>query len=463
MNMSSIPKGTRLGLYAGIGAIVVLTAALIWWVMAPRQQVLFSHLREGDAAEIVQSLDAWKVPHEITDGGASITVPADQVYETRMRLVSAGVPKGGHVGFELFDNSDFGVTEFAQRVNYQRALQGEIERTIASLPAVEAVRVHLTIRKPGLFVGDQESSKASVALTLRTGETLSRQQINGIRSLVAAAVEGLSANAVSVIDSSGTLLAAATMAAPAADAEAGGEARNDEQARIEDRVKANVTQLLARVIPAEGFSVSVSATLDFDAVREVSEHPVGQGEDGNGLIARKRISSSDAADAAGKKQSQEETEYVHGTEHEEISRPPGRLVRLSVAVILPANFDAFQMDSIHSLVAAAAGIDSKRGDTLEVSRVSVSGERPVATMGIPAEPVATAPVVLDTTRLTGHSPFDGSREGWMKLLVVAGIVVLVLVILLVASRGRSGRLNPAERDAVLAKLRGWLAEGTTQP
>ena len=109
------------------------------------------------------------MPYRFTDGGTGIEVPADQVYDTRMKLVSAGVPSGGHVGFELFDHSDFGVTEFAQRVNYQRALQGELERSIAALPGVELVRVHLTIRRPGLFVGQDDSSKASVAITMTSG------------------------------------------------------------------------------------------------------------------------------------------------------------------------------------------------------------------------------------------------------------------------------------------------------
>ena len=198
--MASLRDPKRLWLWVGAGVILSLACLAIWWVLSPGRQLLFGNLRERDAAEIVQALDEWKVPYEIVDSGKGIKVESDLVYETRMKLVAAGVPKGGHVGFELFDDADFGVTEFAQRVNYQRALQGEIERTIASIPGVESARVHLTIRRPGLFVGEQEQSKGSVALELSSGAKLSVGQISGIRSLVAASVEGLSANQVSVLD-----------------------------------------------------------------------------------------------------------------------------------------------------------------------------------------------------------------------------------------------------------------------
>jgi flagellar M-ring protein FliF len=455
---SSLPTPARFRLFVGIGAILLLTAGLLWWALAPRQQLLFGNLREPDAAEIVQSLNTWKVPHGIADGGSSVTVPADLVYETRMRLVSAGIPKGGHVGFELFDNSDFGVTEFAQRVNYQRALQGEIERTIASLPSVETARVHLTIRRPGLFVGEHESSKASVALTLRPGETLSRQQVNGIRSLVAAAVEGLSTNAVSVLDSNGALLAAASN--DGAEAGAGADEHSEQEARIEERIRTHVTQLLGQVLHDEEFRVSVDATLNFDSVHEVNERPLAQGNDGNGLVVRKRVNSTDAADASGKKQSQEETEYVHGTAHEEISRAPGRLERLSVAVILPPNVDEFQMTGIQTLVAAAAGIDPKRGDRLEVSRMGRASAWHTPAQATPTGPANTLPLVLDASPTQNGDAIDGHTSLWLKVLPILAIVLLVGTILFIASQNRSRPLQAGERDAVLAKLRGWLAEGT---
>ncbi len=454
---NSLSAPARLRLLVGVGLILILTTALLWWVLSPRQQLLFGNLREPDAAEIVKSLDEWKVPHRITDGGSSITVPADLVYETRMKLVSAGVPRGGHVGFELFDNSDFGVTEFAQRVNYQRALQGEIERTIASLPGVETARVHLTIRRPGLFVGEHESSKASVAVTLRPGQTLSRQQVKGIRSLVASAVEGLAPDAVSILDSSGALLAGAT-----GDGMAGTDDRSDDEARLEERIRNRISVLLGQVLNNEEFRVSVDVTLNFDAVHEVNERPLAQGEGGNGLLSHKRTNSSDGAtDGKGAKQNQEESEFVHGTAREEISRAPGRLERLSIAVILPPNLDEFEVDRIHSLVAAAAGINLERGDRLEVSRLGRGGTWQAAT-SVPSQDGAIAPIpVIDPLRIAQQSDESWARSTF-KWLPLAALVILLGVIVLLASQRRPAALSAGERDAVLAKLRGWLAEGSLQ-
>ena len=135
---------SRVTLIVAATVILVGTAATLWWVLTPRDRLLFGNVPKEDAAEIAATLNEWKVPHRFTADGAGILVNEEQLHETRMRLVSAGVPSGGHVGYELFNDNDFGVTEFAQRINYQRALQGELERTIRTLPGVRDVRVHLS-------------------------------------------------------------------------------------------------------------------------------------------------------------------------------------------------------------------------------------------------------------------------------------------------------------------------------
>lgn len=450
---STLTKPARTGLLAGLVLIVVLTGLLLWWVFTPRQQLLFGNLREGDAAEIVASLNEWKVPHEITDGGASILVEADKVYETRMRLVSAGVPRGGHVGFELFDDSDFGVTEFAQRVNYQRALQGEIERTIAALPGVETARVHLTIRRPGLFVGERETSKASVALTLRPGESLSRQQVGGIRSLVASAVEGLDANAVSVLDSNGALLASADASGPGLDE------RQSEEAKLEAQVQGRIVDLLGQILSREQFRVSVDATLNFDIVREISERPLTQ-LDGTAVLVRKHVNSSDSSERNGSSQNREDSEYAHGTARAEISRTPGRVERLSIAVILPPTLDEDEVERIHSLVAAAAGLNPDRGDRLEVSRLGRDERWQTRVVAeAPLDDAVPADAVVDS----GAANAVAAQPAWIKLALVALVGLLIGIMLALASRRRPRALKAAEREAVLSKMQSWLAEGGSQP
>jgi len=203
---SSMPTRARVGFGVGVLVIAAVIGLAVWWIMHPPYGVLFRDLREADAAEITTTLAQLQVPYRLSDEGKSILVPEEQVYETRMKLVSQGIPKGGSVGFELFKDSDYGVTEFAQKVNFQRALQGELERTIASLDEVASSRVHMTIRRTDLFQPDQDPSKASVTLSLRPDKHLNAREVAGIQRLIASAVDGLTPESVVVIDDKGMVL-----------------------------------------------------------------------------------------------------------------------------------------------------------------------------------------------------------------------------------------------------------------
>jgi len=441
----SLDRAARVGFAVGAVAILVFAALAVWWLTTPREQLLFGGLKQADAAEIVQALDEWKVPHTIVDDGAGISVPADVLYETRMRLVSAGVPRGGAVGFELFDDSDFGVTEFAQRVNYQRALQGEIERTIAALPGVENVRVHLSIRRPGLFVGDREQSKASVALGLHAGEALTSRQIRGIRSLVAGAVEGLSMEQVSIVDAGGNLLAGgggATLQSY--------EARDDVAGEVEDRLRTRISELLGQVLDSDDYRVSVDVQMNFDAVRRVDERPMTD----DAVVVRKRVNAPDPAAFDGQAAPDEDVEYRHGTVREEVAAAPGRIERISVAVILPVGVGDSELQRIESLVSAAAGLDERRGDRLEISRLGrgatadaeATGER-ASVSGAASTPVRVG--------------FEASAwPAWTRMALLLALGLLPGLILGYGLQRRPPRLAPAEREAVLGKMRAWLAEGT---
>jgi len=447
-----LARPARIALACGTVLVCLLTALALWWVLAPRQQLLFAHLRESDAAEIVQALQEWKVPYTLVDGGTSINVEQEKVYDTRMRLVSAGIPKGGHVGFELFNDSDFGITEFAQQVNYQRALQGEIERTIAALPAVSDARVHLTIRRQGLFADPNEGSKGSVALSLLPEQRLSPRQINGIRSLVAASVEGLRPEQVSVLDSNGALLAGGE--ASGSEIELFG--RGEQKSQFEQQLTTRIRALLAEALQNHPFAVTVDATFNYDAVHEVNERPLAQGTQGGGLVVRRKTSTEAAAEQAPRQQ-QEETEYVHGSSRQEINRAPGRLERLSVAVVVPEAIDDVQLHRLRALVAASAGMDFDRGDQLEVSRLAsaaletAAGATVPPDMTVPAESVAPMP--------QQGAPKASGRSHPLRWILLGAAAMLAGAMAMAAVSRRPRRLTVQQREAMLRKLRLWLEEG----
>jgi flagellar M-ring protein FliF len=456
--LNSFSKSARTGLIVGSVFILLLMAGALWWVFSPSYQLLFGNLREADAAEVTKSLNEWKVPYRFADGGNAIEVPADQVYDTRMKLVSAGIPSGGHVGFELFNDADFGVTEFAQRVNYQRAVQGELERSIATVPGVQAVRVHLTIRRPGLFVGQDDNSKASVTVSMTPGEALTPQQVGGIRNLVASAVEGLTPAAVVVLGPSGVLQGGAAGASSGD----GVMAQNEEQNSYENRVRNRIGDLLSEVFHLQSYRVSVDARMNFDKVNKVTERLISQGQDGNGLVIRKRVNRSGNAATAenATTQSQDEFDYAHGTEREEVSRATGQVERLSVAVLVPPSLNASEMERLRKLVTVAAGLDLQRGDRLEIEAIGI-GNKNVAIENNPL--LGSEEEGLTPSSATNH-PLQ-SRKTMPSIMWMLGIALASLFIgWLLAVFLRPAvpkKLRPEERDAVLLKLRSWLSEGGT--
>lgn len=450
----SLSQPARAGLVVGTLLVLIATIAVVVWLLAPRQQTLFSNLRQSDAAEIVQALGEWKVPYRLGEGGTTISVDEAAVYETRMRLVSAGVPKGGHVGFELFNESDFGVTEFAQKVNYQRALQGEIERTIASLPGVVDARVHLTIRRQGLFAEQEDGSKASVALSLSPGQSLSRSQLEGIRSLVAASVEGLKPERVSILDSQGALLSGGSTGNAANSEHAQGEHKGE----LEQVITVRVASLLGRTMNPGDFAVSVDATLNYDAVREVSERPVAVGEQGNGLVQRRRTTTQPQTEGANGQRQEEDTEYVLGSSRQEVNRAPGRVERLSVAVVVPARLDDVELYRLRSLVAAAAGMDFERGDQLEISRLGQPLPLP------PADTAAVGPVLegaasaREGVNTQAPKAQVAANYGW-RLVAAAVLGVLATWLWIGLRRRQPARLTAQQREEALQKMRLWLQDG----
>jgi flagellar M-ring protein FliF len=159
-------RSARWGMLVGAGAVLLLTGWLAFWALAQDYQVLFVDLASQDAAAMIGELDKMKVPYKIGEGGTSILVPKDMVYKTRIKMMGRDLPLRGAVGFELFNNTDFGMTEFAQKVNYQRALQGELTRTIMAIEEVQSVRVHLALPEQGLFKKSLSKPKASITLAL---------------------------------------------------------------------------------------------------------------------------------------------------------------------------------------------------------------------------------------------------------------------------------------------------------
>ncbi|MES2127607.1 MAG: flagellar basal-body MS-ring/collar protein FliF [Pseudomonadota bacterium] len=200
------PFGKNILLGVGIAIVVAIMVAVYMWSQQPEYRVLFSNYSDRDGGAITAALDQMGVKHKFSDGGQAILVPSDQVHDARLRLAAQGLPKGGNVGFELMENQKLGVSQFLEQVNYQRSLEGELARSIQSLSAVSAARVHLALPKPNVFVREQQKPTASVLLNLQQGRTLEQPQVQAIVHLVASSVPELTTSNVTVVDQNGNLL-----------------------------------------------------------------------------------------------------------------------------------------------------------------------------------------------------------------------------------------------------------------
>src|SRR5579883_1995637 len=257
-----------------IAAVAVLLGVGIFFFVRQQREADFRPLFTGvpaeDAAAVVQKLKEAGVEYRLSESGGTVSVPSSRLPELRLTMAAAGLPKTGRMGFELFDKANFGATEFTEHVNFRRALEGELERSVMSLAEVEQARVHLTFPKDSVFLDAQQPAKASVLVRLRPGARLAAQNVVAINHLVASAVEGLSPDAVSVLDMNGNLLGR-PRASGNLDAGEPSEAVLDYRHKIEADLLAKINTTLEPLLGAEKFRAGVSVDCDFSGGEESAE------------------------------------------------------------------------------------------------------------------------------------------------------------------------------------------------
>lgn len=495
-----LSRGARTGLIAGAICIIAATATIGYTLLRPEYQVLFSGLAPQDAAAMVGELDHLKIPYVLDDNGTSILVDKAAVYKTRIKLMGGDLPLHGAVGFELFNNSDFGMTEFAQKINYQRALQGELTRTILSLDEIRDARVLLALPEQGLFKQNNGTAKASITLMLKPGQTLRNEQVAGIQRLVAASVNGIAAQDVTIVDQTGVAL---TRSAGGDDVGDAGSARLELKKEMETYLARKAEQVLDRALgPAQGL-VSIDVTLDMDRVQstqdDVVSAPTKPGEVPSGVVVRERDTERDVSaplddsstrtghgDQGGS--SQHEVEYAVGRRVEQVIKQPGSIRRIDVVTVVHRALGTEQQEQLRKTIAASVGASPERGDRVVVQTMDALNA-PDAVYGVtPARLAEPVPVDANADRgmtAPDSRPVDTKLALSFKPLFIGLSIALALAFLLIAGRAllrrnaearvrvgiaggslvepRSSTLSSAQRDAALGQLQVWLREGTSSP
>ena len=383
--------------YAFIGGLIALILAFIgisfWYGSKPDYVPLYTNLETKDAGDVVNNLKEAGIPYELVEDkkGATILVPATQVHDLRLELASAGLPRGNK-GFELFDDSKLGVTEFQNRVNYLQALQGELTRTIEQIDIVQKARVHIVLPEDSLYKKNEKPATASILLMLKPGTELTKPEVNGIVNLVSHSVQGLLPENITIVDEQGNILNKNE------DDELEKEQRMNLRTlnqiemtkKVRDHIQQNVQTMLDKTLGVGNAFVRVSVELDFDD-RKIDRQTFTPVVDDSGIIrSQQDISESYSGEsntpggAAGiqgnipgyvAEESNANAEYERkestrnyeiNEENQKIIASPGSIRRLTVAVLVTDEITELQQEGLLRAVASAAGINEERGDTISV-------------------------------------------------------------------------------------------------
>lgn len=483
----TLSRSARAGLLAGFLAIVLLAGLMGWWLLRPSYQVLFGDLKPQDAAAMTAELDRLKIPYRLGEGGDAILVDQASVHQTRLKLMGKDMPLHGAVGFELFNNTDFGMTEFAQKINYQRALQGELTRTILALAEVRDVRVHLAFPEQGLFRQAAVRAKAAVTLTLRQGQALRPEQISGVQRLVAAATPGMVPADVTVVDNRGVALSRLP-GEGAEDGATAGHARLDLKKETENHLSRKAGLVLERSLGPGQALASVDVTLDMDQVRTSTESvlaaPAGRNDRAAGVVVRERESVRDSGAApldaraaagagAGGSSVQREVDYQVGRRVQQVVGQPGAIQRIQVLAVVRRRLDGVQLEQVRRMVAAAVGAVPERGDTVVVQPfVAERAEVDESAFRGKPEEETDAPAAPRARTAAGASTGpaqEGPAQQYIRIVAAMALLAALAAVAAVLLRrhrtagpAASRALSEEERLMALARIQAWM-QGEARP
>lgn len=462
-----LPMSGRIATIGSAAATLALIGVIIYYGSQPDYGVLFADLKPGDAQSIVEKLQAANVPYSISNGGTTVLVPHDRISELRLQMASEGALSGGHVGFDLFDKTSFGATDFAQQVNYRRAIEGELAKTLEGMDEVESARVHITPKKDSVFADKEEGAKASIMLKVRQNKELSGERSEAIVSLVSSSIEGLDPSRVSVMDTRGRLLVAAGNGRNDLSNGAGAfHAQLEAKQKYEAENAARIITLLEPVVGENKVRADVSADLDFSH-REQSEEKYNP----QSQVVRSQQTSTEARNSstaqnggvAGARSNNPATQTPPvqpapvtsgdqrntSTVNYEIDKTVtktvgggGRVNRMTVSVVVDHKNvndvdvarSSDELKQIQDLVAAAVGINAERGDSVVVQ---------------------TMPFNKPATEESTSAPFlEKNKQLVSSLLKYGALIIVALLLLLFAIRPALRAVKAAANPPVDPELLG---------
>ncbi|MBQ4862962.1 hypothetical protein J8L98_14840 [Pseudoalteromonas sp. MMG013] len=424
--------------------LVVLTVSAIVWVIKTNYHSVPGVTGTASSA-LIEKFEQNGLDYKYTADG-QLLINQEQLGKSQLLLEQTKTGSYTSHGLELFDNTDYGMTEHTQKVTLQRALQGELERTLSSMSYIQYARVHLTLTDKKLFSRERIPAKASVTLFTNPDVEISSVNITGVQSLVAAAVEGLPAENVTVFSGDGKQISQSSSKEDTV-----GSKGDSKEAVLTEKIE----KLLGLYLEQKQFAVSVTIEVNRSKIDSV-KRSVLVAAGGEGALLKKRITNTHTSDSEAAKNQSEEVEYTHGSQTEQITHLAGDIKVLSVAVAIVADLSDSDLAKFKALIASAAGINSARGDNLSVEYfkpvIIESTDKNLVESKVPA--VVKEQATADVTEV------ESTNIPTVLYIVFGGLGVLILLTALFKTQ--RGRLSHKEREAVLIEMSDWLSEGVNK-
>jgi len=436
--------GQKIGIVVSMIASIAALVMLINWANKPTFGLLFSNLNPADASKIIDKLKQSSIEYQIGDDGKAILVPRDRVYELRLQMAGQGLPQTSVVGYEIFDKPSFGMTDFTQKVNFKRALEGELEKTILQLEEIDGASVHIVIPEKALFESEQKKTTASVFLRLKDGARLNPGEIGGVQKLVASSIEGLDAADVTIVDSRGTLLSTKNDGLEAMSA-----AQYDVQTKVESYLTNKAQSMLDGVLGPGNAIVRITARLDFNRVEKTTEL-----YDPNSVVLseqtmQERSSAPGDTTANNSSRTNSVTNYDVGKTVEKIVGTMGGIKKLSAAVMVNGKYTQVEKNGetgvkytprteneitqLTNIVKTAIGFDANRGDDLSLINIPFENN--------------------DQAYQVKPKPGFQIQDYANKLIILAAMIGAVVVFLSIFSKVRKSEVGISQPVAILTQAR----------
>ncbi len=426
---------------------VVLLGVLVSFLNEPNYSTVYTNLAQEDAAKVLEHLNSKKILYKIEDGGSTIKVSSEVVYETRLELASKGIPNSGIIGYEIFDKSTMGMSEFMQKLNYKRALEGELSRTIAEQDGIESARIHIVKPEKSIFKNEQNDATASVVLKL-SRSSISKENINAIVNLVASSVEGLDKNNITLLDTNGRLLSQQSD-------ENGFGVSTSKQYEIKQQIESYLVKkaqkVLDNILGYGNAIVQINAELNFDQVERTIEDfdPERQVAVSEQTIKTENIGAT-YSDTTAQVSQNSTINYEISKTIQRVVEGTGNIKRLTVATVINDETkqvkngeevetvheprSAEQIQKLEQIVRNAVGIDEVRGDQFSIVNIHFDN--------------GSSDANYDEANQTEQTPFDNMDKLINLILIVSAIIASLILLLKLMKRLKTekimiGTVNPS--------------------